>query len=169
MYIWRNIKCCVKFRRSELHFHLASHVNFRYDFFAPCKVLLLKYGYKIAVRVLCQSVSTISTCYFHLEQLIHYTLFMLWNYHALEWMQTRHKNLFCFKAPQMWNQLPADLRTIESFSCFKMELKQYFMMTRSRRNCFNWCYSSVILVYCLFICICLSQVMLENGLSSQFT
>lgn len=68
----------------------------------------------------------------------------------------------------MWNQLPVDLRTIGSFSCFKMELEQCFMMTRSHCNGFNWCYFSVILVYCLFIYICLSQVMLENGLSSQF-
>lgn len=76
---------------------------------------------------------------------------------------------FCVKAPQMWNQLPVDLRTIGSFSCFKMELKQCLVMTGSCHNCFNWCYSCVILVYCVFICVCLSQVMLENGLSAPFT
>lgn len=58
---------------------------------------------------------------------------------------------FCIKAPQMWNQLPVDLRTIGSFSCFKMVLKQYLMMTRSCHNCFNWCYSCVILVYCVCV------------------
>lgn len=94
MYIWHIIKCCVKFHWSELHFQLASCVNCRYYFFFPCKILLLKYGYKIAIRVLCQLVSTISTWCFPLEQLIHYTLFMLWNYHALEWIQTRDKKLF---------------------------------------------------------------------------
>lgn len=76
---------------------------------------------------------------------------------------------FCVKAPQMWNQLPVDLRTIGSFSCFKMELKQYLVMTRSCHNCFNWCYSSGISVYRVFICICLSQVRLENGPSAPFT
>lgn len=75
----------------------------------------------------------------------------------------------CVRAPQMWNQSPVDLRTIGSFSCFKTELKQYLMMTGSCRNCFNWCYSCVISVYCVFICVGLSQVMLENGLSASFT
>lgn len=75
----------------------------------------------------------------------------------------------CVKAPQMWNQLPVNLRTIGSFSCFKKELKQYLMMSRSCHNCFNWCYSCVILLYCACICICLSEVRLENGLSDSFT
>lgn len=83
MYIWHNIKSCAKFRRTELNFQLTSHVNFKYDFFSP-KSRTLKYLYKIAVRVLCQSVSTISTFYIHLEQLIHYTQFRLWNHHVLE-------------------------------------------------------------------------------------
>lgn len=79
------------------------------------------------------------------------------------------QNPLCVKTPQMWNQSPVDLRTIGSFSCFKTELKQYLMMTGSCHNCFNWCYSCVISVYCVFICVGLSQVMLENGLSASFT
>lgn len=84
------------------------------------------------------------------------------------WIQRRGKKPFCVKAPQMWNQLPVGLRTIGSFSCFKMELKQYLVMTGSCHNCFNWRYSCVISVYCVFICVRLSQVMLENGLSAPF-
>ena len=37
-------------------------------------------------------------------------------------------NSFSFKGPQMWNQLPNDLKVIERKSLFKIRLKQHFLM-----------------------------------------
>lgn len=83
-----------------------------------------------------------------------------------QWIQKRHKNPLCLSNMK---SVTSGVKNNWKLFLFKMELKQYFMMTRSCHNCFNWRYSCVISVYCVCICICLSQVMLENGFSAPFT
>lgn len=72
----------------------------------------------------------------------------------------RGTKAFCVWPPPTWNQLPVELRTIESFSCLKRSLKQCLVMTRSCRDCSNWCYSHALWVSCVFMCLRLSQVTL---------
>lgn len=86
-----------------------------------------------------------------------------------QWHTNEGRRLCCVRPPPMWNQLPVELRTIESFSCLKRSLKQCLVMTRSCRDCSNWCYLRAPWVSCVFMGLCLSQVILRLQLSAPFT
>lgn len=92
------------------------------------------------------------------------SLLKIWNSHVLGEYKLKTKTPLCQGSTNV-ESVTSRFKNNWSFSCFN-ELKQYLVMSGSCHNCFNWCYSCVISVYCVFICFGLSQVMLENGLSA---
>ena len=71
-------------------------------------------------------------------------------------MRTYGARAFATSAPDLWNQLPKDIRTIDNLTTFKIKLKTFFFKTNLNLNFFFcnviFCKMHRAVVYALYKC-----------------